>query len=103
MRCTLEQVLSIPESNIYVDIRAVDWGATGIEFCGCIVHEQLPAVIHTMIDHKDTTLLYVSVPTNHVKHYFAHKSVMRKEWAYIIEKKITDVANSNIQQMKLEL
>ena len=102
MRCTLEQVKSIPQSEIYVDIRAVSWSMTGIETCGCIVHEQLPDVIQTVIPANETTLSYMSVPLNHVKHYFGHKKVMREEWSKIILDNINTIANSHIQQIQIE-
>tara|TARA_E500000331_G_scaffold356510_1_gene415067 strand:+ start:885 stop:1241 length:357 start_codon:yes stop_codon:yes gene_type:complete len=102
MRCTLEQVKSIPQSDISVDIRAVDWSNTGIEFCGCIVHEQLPDVIHMVIPSTESTLSYISVPLNHVKHYFGHKKIMREEWKKLILNEIDSIANSHIQQMQIE-
>lgn len=102
MRCTLEQTKSIPQSDIYVDVRAVSWSMTGEEFCGCIVHEHLPDTVHLMIPATDTTLSYISVPLNHVNHYYGHKKVMREEWSKLILDKIDVVANSNIQQMQIE-
>ena len=102
MRCTLEQVKSIPQSDIYIDIRAVSWSMTGIETCGCIVHEQLPDVIHAVIPSTETTLSYMSVPLNHVKHYFGHKKIMRDEWTKLILNEIDSIANSYIQQMQIE-
>lgn len=101
MRCTLTQVKSIPQSDIEVDIWGVRWGATGMEFCGCIGHNDLPDVIKTTIPSYKTTLSYISVPLNHVNHYFAHKKVMREEWQDILLELVNETAYSNIEQHTL--
>lgn len=102
MRCTLEQVKSIPQSDIYVDIRAVRWGATGIEFCGCIVHEHLPAVIQATISPKNTSLQFRdAIPHRHKDIWDYHKKSMRNEWVDCITKLIDKIAYSNIEQHKL--
>ena len=102
MRCTLTQTKSIPESDINVDIRAVDWSDTGLEFCGCIVHEQLPDVIQATIPSDKTTLSYIHVPLNHKKFYYGHKRVMREEWRYLLVDIVNEIANSHIRQMQIE-
>ena len=102
MRGTLTQVESIPQSDIDVDIRAVTWSETGIEFCGCIVHDQLPDVIQTTIPSDKTTLLYINVPLNHRKFYFGHKHVMREERQDLLLDIVNETANSHIQQMQIE-
>lgn len=101
MRCTLTQVKSIPQSDIEVDIWGVRWGATGMEFCGCIGHNDLPDVIKTTIPSNKTTLSYINVPLNHVNHYFAHKNVMREEWQDILLELVNETACSNIKQHTL--
>lgn len=101
MRCTLTQVKSIPQSDIDVDIWGVRWGATGMEFCGCIGHNDLPDVIKTTIPSNKTTLSYINVPLNHVNHYFAHKNVMREEWQDILLELVNETACSNIKQHTL--
>lgn len=101
MRCTLEQCLSIPCSEIYIDIRAVSWSDTGHEFCGCIVHDNLPAVVQGVLPSNRTVLQYTNVPINHVKHYFGHKKVMRDEWASALKEHLSAVAHSNIEQHTL--
>ncbi len=102
MRCTLEQVKSIPQSDIYVDIRAVDWSATGIEHCGCIVHEHLPDVIQATINPKDTSLEFRSaIPHRHVDIWNYHKHSMRERWMECVTKLIDKIAHSNIQQHKV--
>ena len=102
MRCTLEQVKSIPQSDIYVDIRAVDWSATGIEHCGCIVHEHLPDVIQATISPKDTSLQFRSaIPHRHKDIWTYHKLSMGDEWTGCVLKLIDKIAYSNIQQHKL--
>ncbi len=101
MRCTLTQVKSIPQSDIDVDIRAVNFSDSGLEFCGCIIHDNLPNVIQTTIPANKTTLLHMSVPINHEKFYFAHKKVMREEWRDVLLELVNDTACSNIEQHTL--
>lgn len=102
MRCTLTQVKSIPQSDIDVDIWGVRWGATGMEFCGCIGHNNLPDVIKTTIPSDKTTLSYIHVPLNHKRFYYGHKHVMREEWQEVLLELVNEIANSNIQQMQIE-
>mgnify|MGYP003109870741 FL=1 len=102
MRCTLEQIKSIPQSDIFVDVRAVSWSATGIEYCGCIIHEHLPDVIQARISPKDTSLEFRSaIPHRHVDIWKYHKLSMRDEWTGCVLKLIDKIAYSNIQQHKL--
>ena len=53
LRCKLEQTKSMLQglsewSDIYIDVWGVRWGATGIEFCGCIGHEHLQYVVRAI-------------------------------------------------------
>ena len=101
MRCTLKQVKSIPQSDIYVDIRGVDW-SNAKEYCGCIVHEHLPDVIQATISPKDTSLQFRSaIPHRHKDIWTYHKLSMRDEWTGCVLKLIDKIAYSNIQQHKL--
>ena len=102
MRCTLTQIESIPQSDIDVNIQSVTWSETGIEFCGYIVHEQLPDVIQTTIPSNKTTLSYINMPLNHRKFYFGHKHVMREEWEDLLLDIVNETANSHIQQIEIE-
>jgi hypothetical protein len=102
MRCTLEQVMSIPKSNIYVDIRAVSWSYTGIQHCGCIVHEHLPDVIHAKITPKETSLEFRNaIPHRHRDIWHYHKQSMRDEWSNCIAKLIDKIAHANVEQHTL--
>ena len=108
LRCKLEQTKSMLQglsewSDIYIDVWGVRWGATGIEFCGCIGHEHLPDVVRAMIHSKDTSLQFRSaIPHRHKDIWAYHKQSIRDEWTNNIIKVLDKIADSNIQQMQIE-
>ena len=114
---TMKQVKSYPYSDVLVDIQAVSWGMTGIEFRGCICHEDIPS---TVISHDETykpfggsvweykvspkqTCLYFrdAIPHKYPDIWSRHKQAMRDEWAKIATDILNKIVYDNRQQHTL--
>ena len=114
---TMRQIKSYPYSDILVDIQAVSWGATGVEFRGCICHEDIPSTVISDIDGyepfggsvweykvspKQTSLYFRSaIPHRYQEVWNAHKQAMRDEWAKIAADILNKIVYDNRQQHTL--
>ena len=87
--------------DIDINIWAVSWSVTGVQYGGCIVHEHLPACINTKIPRDKTTLAFDKVELRYVPFSQSRKKMKRKEWDKILLGIVDKIAQSNIVQHTL--
>jgi len=114
---TMRQSKSIPASDILIDIQAVSWGETGLEFRGCICHEDIPSrvishddtykpfggcVWEYKVSPKETTLEFrYAIPHKYPDIWSRHKQSMRDEWVKTAKSILDQIVHENQQQHTL--
>jgi len=114
---TMRQAKSIPASDIFIDIQAVSWGETGLEFRGCICHEDIPSTIISndndykpfggcvweyKVSPKQTTLSFrYAIPHKYEDIWSRHKQSMRDEWVAVASTVLNDIVYNNREQHTL--